>query len=256
METVTIRDNYLFDHRNDHRYSNRKLTDLGITTRRGWDITSELVQIPQFTQRKENQMFQRYGRRRQLTAEETKANADRKAQRQAATMTCQCCFRKYLANTGTIAHHGYQRPGDGYQTASCMGAKYSPLEVDRDRLGTLINALKAQVDLMLEIRTNIWDEKVGITLEYTAFEVDRRTVKHQFELKVTRENFDEIRNEHQPACIKYGWLDFQTVYEREIQRRDRAIKMVTDDLKNCTEKYQNWTQTAEFEPTTKTWKSK
>ena len=29
--------------------------------------------------------------------------------------------------------HGYERPGHGWQTGSCMGAKNLPFEVDRDR---------------------------------------------------------------------------------------------------------------------------
>lgn len=44
-------------------------------------------------------------------------------------MTCQICGRKILAKNGKIAHHGYQRPGDGEQTQSCGGARHLPLEV-------------------------------------------------------------------------------------------------------------------------------
>lgn len=47
---------------------------------------------------------------------------------------CQICGRSIKANTGLIAHHGYRRPGAGWQTSSCMGARYRPYEVASDAL--------------------------------------------------------------------------------------------------------------------------
>jgi hypothetical protein len=43
--------------------------------------------------------------------------------------TCQICGRAIKANTGIIAAHGYKRPGYGWQTASCYGARHQPYEV-------------------------------------------------------------------------------------------------------------------------------
>jgi hypothetical protein len=47
----------------------------------------------------------------------------------AAPTTCQICGRVIKSKTGTIAHHGYKRPGTGWQTASCPGSKGLPYEV-------------------------------------------------------------------------------------------------------------------------------
>lgn len=52
--------------------------------------------------------------------------------------TCQICAREIKASNGVIALHGYKRPGHGWQTASCMGAKFAPYEVSRDRLPAAI----------------------------------------------------------------------------------------------------------------------
>jgi hypothetical protein len=76
-------------------------------------------------------------RRRVLSPEETAANAARKQARENASMACQCCGRRILAKRGLIAHHGYTRPGQGWQTASCMGAGYVPFAFGRDRLWPL-----------------------------------------------------------------------------------------------------------------------
>lgn len=56
--------------------------------------------------------------------------------------TCQICARDIKANTGIIAHHGYLRPGTGWQTASCDGAKHLPYEVSRDFIPVVIKRYK------------------------------------------------------------------------------------------------------------------
>lgn len=64
--------------------------------------------------------------------------------------TCQICGREIKANTGLIAHHGYQRPvrGGGWQTASCFGARWRPYEVACDALPPAIEQVKAYVATM------------------------------------------------------------------------------------------------------------
>lgn len=47
---------------------------------------------------------------------------------------CQICARRIGTTVGVIAHHGYERPGDGYQTPSCAGARYPSYAESCDRL--------------------------------------------------------------------------------------------------------------------------
>lgn len=51
-------------------------------------------------------------------------------------MSCGCCQRPIAVMggepTGRMAHHGYTRPGHGWQTASCPGTKFMPLETTDD----------------------------------------------------------------------------------------------------------------------------
>ena len=81
-------------------------------------------------------------------------------------MHCQCCGRAILANLGTIAHHGYERPGHGWQTSSCMGAKRLPFEVDRAALGEMIGFLRDRLARNVEHRAAIKAEKKPIVFEY------------------------------------------------------------------------------------------
>lgn len=53
--------------------------------------------------------------------------------------TCQICARPIKAKTGKIAHHGYQRPGNGWQTSSCRGARHLPYEKSCDLIPVVIS---------------------------------------------------------------------------------------------------------------------
>ncbi len=56
-----------------------------------------------------------------------------------APWTCQICGREIKAKSGLISHHGYKRPnGQGWQTASCSGARHVPYEVGHDALDAAI----------------------------------------------------------------------------------------------------------------------
>ncbi|MFN9473236.1 hypothetical protein [Acidovorax sp.] len=59
--------------------------------------------------------------------------------------TCPVCFRKIAATSGKMAHHGYQRPGGGWQTSSCPGIRFKPLEVSPDGLRWLVGTLREQL---------------------------------------------------------------------------------------------------------------
>ncbi len=62
------------------------------------------------------------------------------------TPTCQICGRAIKANTGLIAHHGYQRPYQQYhQTASCFGARRVPYEVGHDAIDEYLVLLAAWI---------------------------------------------------------------------------------------------------------------
>lgn len=131
-------------------------------------------------------MFRRY---RQSPAERAAlkaANVARKAERAAKCATCQICARAILANTGVIAHHGYQRPSQGWQTASCMGARYRPYEVACDALPPAIESVKAHITHMESVLATWTNEPPrGITCERD--QRDRRTGdKYRVEWTVIR----------------------------------------------------------------------
>ena len=69
--------------------------------------------------------------------------------------TCQICGRAIKAKNGLIAHHGYQRPGGGWQTASCWGARWRPYEVACDAIQPCIDSLNRYVEKQTEDLNNL-----------------------------------------------------------------------------------------------------
>jgi len=62
--------------------------------------------------------------------------------------TCSCCFRNIAVTAGTMAHHGYERPGWGMQTSSCAGIKFPNLEKSTEGLVWLIDQAEKRIDLL------------------------------------------------------------------------------------------------------------
>lgn len=60
--------------------------------------------------------------------------------------TCACCFRPIAVVSGTMAHHGYKRPGNGWQTNSCPGIRFKPLELSPDGLKYMSEAHASSIE--------------------------------------------------------------------------------------------------------------
>jgi hypothetical protein len=168
--------------------------------------------------------------------------------REAASMTCQCCGHHYLANTGYMAHHGYRRPGGGWQTASCSGAQAVPFEVGRDRLGALIQGLKDWEARYMAARRDIQDEVAPVVLRIkdSRAPFDRMGNQPVLSIDVTRANFEAARAARVNDFIAYGFHDFDWVKTRDLERKDREIAGVRREIKAQQARYDGWKQTHRF----------
>lgn len=130
--------------------------------------------------------------------------------------TCPCCFGRFSLHNGKMVHHGFQRPGGGYQTESCFGFGYEPFE--RSNLGTL---------KIVEYLENILKEKELILPRMKEDKVilllNEKTRKF-FEVKLGDENFEKENN-------------------RRILEVERDIKVLKKDITFYNEKLKNWQKT-------------
>lgn len=171
---------------------------------------------------------------------------------ESARMHCQCCGRSILANLGTIAHHGYERPGHGWQTGSCMGAKELPFEVDRTALGRMIGFLRDRLARQEKHRAAIKAEKKPIVYEYesqligpTQYQQFGRftkwpVVKHSFD--VTRESFEAFKA-GPGSNSTYGVYEFDVYKARHLDFLGRSIKNLREHIAEEQARFDGWKQT-------------
>lgn len=168
-------------------------------------------------------------------------------ERDAKAMRCQCCGRGILAETGKIAHHGYQRPqGWGYQTASCEGALELPFEVSRDALGAMIKRMEAYVVQRQAYGVRLQDETTDFPFGYVDIskKVNRWDRGVERTVLVNRVNYDAklaeiapLRNEH----IRNPTFD--VLKKTLVEGVNSEVKMVQSEIKTQQARYDGWVQT-------------
>ena len=180
-------------------------------------------------------------------------------QREADAMTCQCCGRAILAETGLIAHHGYERPYEGYQTASCFGARHLPFEVSRDRLGQEIELVKSQLAERRTYRAQVEAETVALTYSWNQSVQDPRRprgfliTKPRDIRRITRADFDAVVIDN-PTAFKdaigprlpnwtYAPFTFDVLKAKALGRVDGQIAAMVDHLAVQERRYAAWKPT-------------
>jgi hypothetical protein len=177
-------------------------------------------------------------------------------QRLADAMTCQCCGRPILAETGQIAHHGYQRPGHGYQTQSCYGARHEPFEASRERLGQYIDNLERRIADMKANRDEIASEKRPLAITYRTGVYDYRTGRHEeatvtftrttlaYALYFAPRAFAADSHIIKPdGTVLSGRAYFDLLKARDIERRNRRIHDEEVYLVAQQVRFNDWEQT-------------
>lgn len=168
-------------------------------------------------------------------------------ERAALAMTCQCCGRDILAETGVIAHHGYERPGGGYQTLSCFGARHLPFEVCRDTLGELIVLLKVKLETEQRHLADVTAERKPLLWKYNDHSECKNTWSKP-KLKyasVTRETMPQVVEE--TAEVRKALApSFDELKTRVIANADTEIRMLTRDIEVQEGRYAGWKQTHQW----------
>lgn len=178
-----------------------------------------------------------------ITAKTSKPK--REIEREGKAMTCQICGRGVLAQTGVIAHHGYQRPiyQSGWQTASCAGARALPFEADRDELGHEISNAEARLAHEELWRADVAAETKAATWVFT----DRRErgrLNRTAYRPVARETFADIA----AAAVAEGSFRLSTgkvpvfddILAADIARRDQTIASLRAYIDRQQARYDAW----------------
>ena len=149
--------------------------------------------------------------------------------------TCQICGRPIKANTGVIAHHGYQRPGWGSQTSSCHGARYLPYEQSNDRIPYVIDLIKTHLE-----RTEAALKDLIANPPDTLTEYDHRFKPHTAERPA---NFDPLGRRH-----SYHPYAYESIYFGRIDEWEREIPSMRRDIETLQQRFDNWRPTFDYKP--------
>lgn len=145
-------------------------------------------------------------------------------------LTCQICARAIKAKRGIIAHHGYLRPGHGWQTSSCLGARYAPLEVSRDRIKEVVDTiLKPWLVRTVEARRK-WLAEPPETI------TEPKRISGRASRTFTRP--EGYKPDPTSGSCSPGTYDGEFISER--WRMERTIKDLQHDIKELERRYAEW----------------
>jgi hypothetical protein len=157
-------------------------------------------------------------------------------------MTCQLCGRRICSKFGTIAHHGYSRPGDGYQTASCDGTHHSPLEVTNDLLLKYIGKYGARCEETKRLIDDVRADRVEVAVTISPHWGERRSYPYTF--RFTAKTYAEVVAASEGKLSGHvSFSDRKKYYVTELEDRLRNQKVVLAELR---ERNANWKQTRVF----------
>lgn len=104
--------------------------------------------------------------------------------------TCSCCFRQIAVQGNRMVHHGYKRPWDGGQTASCLGIRFKPLERSDEGLKALLLGTERHIE---SCKKQLEEKDQKKTLSYRP-DVGRRAIELTPDHPLWKRKFDEWVN--------------------------------------------------------------
>ena len=139
--------------------------------------------------------------------------------------TCPCCFANQAVRGTTMVHHGYERPGEGYQTASCPGIRFKPYERSLDGVEAMIDDLTHRIAKNREALASR-EQWVRLT-----------TMK-----RVTRSA--EHPTGKALVTVERDAPDWMKVYEAKVQELGQKIEQEEQGLAFYAQKKTDWTLAA------------
>lgn len=150
------------------------------------------------------------------------------------TTHCQICARDIKANTGLIAHHGYQRPGYGWQSASCDGAKQLPYEVSRDFIPVVIDRY--------ETLQYMHDRAADEMLREPADEITH-TSKNLYNGQTTTETYKRPQDFDAYDTVNNGFSyydDYAKEFSKQYKEHRKTAKDIASTIEYLQNRYDSW----------------
>lgn len=145
--------------------------------------------------------------------------------------TCQICGRSIKAGKGVIAHHGYSRPYEGWQTASCAGARYLPFEQSCDRLREVIEEVVWFLEKQEQELKNLLETPPD---ELVVYEKRGSWTAPERKVYAKPANLDLASY----RCSVFG--TYEEAYDRRKHHYERTIRATKLDLETMRKRLADW----------------
>lgn len=170
-----------------------------------------------------------------------------KAAKDKTARTCQICGRRIFAETGKIAHHGYERPGGGWQTASCRGARRLPYETDHTALDEEITFVAERLTKEQDLLRKMKAEEVTFGIKWTDYEERRNNRSNPLAGfrhlgGISRDSWDTLKADpaNAEAFRQSYCYTFDDLKTRRIEDQQDTVTHVTTYLKQQQRRRAEW----------------
>lgn len=158
---------------------------------------------------------------------------------------CPCCARDIKVRTGSLVHHGYERPGWGHIVGDCYGALRTPHETSdelaKEYLGVVEHSLEstktdlANLEAATELSVEVFDKYVGRRASYKRVMVPKAT---------RPEGGFDWENDREGALAAHKAVE---AWERAYNSRKRNLKsritQLQREVERLTELVDTWKET-------------
>lgn len=202
-------------------------------------LESFVGSLPTRTHKLERRALNEKSRAVRAAAKARQAEEDYEA---GVRMTCQVCGRLIRSKQGTIAHHGYTRPGDGWQTSSCGGTHHAPFEVSNAHLIDTIVAFERHRESEKLRIEKVRDEREPVVVRVKPHWSENRRHPHVFTFD--RHTYDQVRASSEGQLTSRATFDDRK--DEFISFLQASLRQTETILNELRQRNENWRQSHEF----------
>ncbi|WP_439946491.1 hypothetical protein [Streptomyces sp. BBFR109] len=149
---------------------------------------------------------------------------------------CQICARPIKANTGRIAHHGYQRPGTGWQTASCDGAKQLPYEVSRDFIPVVIERYKVHAKIQEDLADEMLTDPSETITRLHQNPFSRKIETYEFAKPEGFSSYEVVNKSHK----QFPYASYENEFIKQYQAHRQNVRDIQEAIGFLQRRYDDW----------------
>jgi len=160
--------------------------------------------------------------------------------------TCACCFSQQKTQTtaakssGTMFHHGYQRPGNGYIEGACPGHDFLPYEKSCEGTKYMLERAKSALENTIAHIEHLKTTDKVTTYVFAGYEsiIPKRVEKNVFVTLVKGEA--PVTVERPRYCPSSITLTFENVRDEQLSEQETRKGHIAYDIKFYEKKIAEW----------------